>query len=56
MTKTTQDLHSVRESNDRLFALKLNMESRFRAGSQELDAFGGVTRKGHAPSAAPLRG
>ena len=25
MTKTTQDLHSVRESNERLFALKLNM-------------------------------
>ena len=25
MTKTTQDLHSVRESKERLFALKLNM-------------------------------
>jgi hypothetical protein len=25
MTKTTQDLHSIRESSERLFALKLNM-------------------------------
>jgi hypothetical protein len=48
MTKTTQDLHSVRESKKRLFALKLNIDY-FRE-------IGGVTLEGPAPSAAPLRG
>ena len=49
MTKTTQDLHSVRESNERLFALKLNIEGYCRE-------IGGVALSDHAPSAAPLRG
>jgi hypothetical protein len=49
MTKTTQDLHSVRESNERLFALKLNIGVYFLKVR-------GVAAKSHAPSAAPLRG
>jgi hypothetical protein len=33
MTKTTQDLHSVRESKKRLFALKLNIDNFKRLGA-----------------------
>jgi len=49
-------LHSVRKSNVRLFALKLNMAVVFRADIKGNIIHGGVTREGHAPSAAPLRG
>jgi len=49
MTKTTQDLHSVRESKERLFALKLNMVG---SGCE----VGGVTRKRPRPIRSAVEG